>query len=138
ARVAGEGDLPPRPRWPQNLLGPHGAAVRKLHGLATLEPPERRAPRDAEAVRLVEVEAAGPCTLAQHVAVRREAVLDCKGLDPIVGALDSISRGELDQGQVVAPPPEHAPQNPEELVEPRRAVDGERHLAATEGEGLQH
>jgi hypothetical protein len=61
ARVAGERDLPPRPRRAENLLGAHGAAAGKLDGLAALELPEEGAFRDAETLRLVQVETARPC-----------------------------------------------------------------------------
>src|SRR6185436_15185596 len=73
-RVAGERDLPPRPRGAENLLGADRAPAGQLDGLAALELPEEGAFRDTETLRLVQVEAARPCVFDQDVSVRRDAV----------------------------------------------------------------
>jgi putative nucleotidyltransferase with HDIG domain len=137
-RVAGQCHLPPGPRGPEDLLGAHGASVGKLDGLAALEPPEERAFRNAEALRFLEVETARPRFLDQHVAVRRDAVLHRESLDPVVRPLHPLTRCELDEGQLVAQPAEDAPEDPEQVVEPGWAEDGQRHIAAAKGERLQH
>ncbi len=137
-RVAREDDLSSGPRRSEHLLGIHRGAVGKLDRLAALKPAEERPFRDLEPLRRLEVEAARACLLDEHVPVRREAVLDRERLDPVVLPRDAVARPKLDEGQLVAQPPEHAPQDPEEIGEPGRAVDGQRHLAAPEREGLQH
>jgi putative nucleotidyltransferase with HDIG domain len=137
-RVPGEDDLPPGPGWTEHLFRAHRGPIGKLDGLAALQPPEERPLRDAETLRLLEVEAAGARLLDERVPVRRQTVLDGERLDPVVLPHDALARLQLDEGQLVAEPPEDAPQDPEEIVEPRRAVDGQRHLTASEGECLQH
>ena len=138
ARIAGEDDLPARARGPEHLLGAHAASVRKLDGLPTLELSEEWALRDAERARRLEIEAARARVLDDAVAIGPDAVLDREGEDPVIAALERISRGELLQVDVIGELPEDAPQDAEELDEARRPVDLERQLASPEGERLQH
>jgi len=99
---------------------------------------EERALRNSEATGLHEVEAAGTRLLDERVSVCREAVLDRERLDPVVGTLDRLARAELDEGELVAQASEHALQDPEEIDEARRPVDGQRNLAPAQGKRLQH
>ena len=117
-RIAGEDDLPPGPRGTENLPGFHRGPARKLDRLAALQASEERSFRYAETLRLLEVEATRARLLDQRVPVRGQAVLDGERFDPIVLARDALSRLQLDEGQLVAEPPEDAPQDPEEIVEP--------------------
>ena len=123
---------------PSTCSGFHRGSARKLDRLAALQASEERSLRDAETLRLLEVEATRARLLDQRVPVRGQAVLDGERFDPIVLARDALSRLQLDEGQLVAEPPEDAPQNPEEIVEPRGAVHGQRHLPAPERKRLQH
>jgi hypothetical protein len=138
ARVAGEDDLPPGPRRAENLLGAHCRAVGQLQALAALQATKKRALGHAATSSFVEVEAPWTRFLDKCVAVRRHAVLDLERLDSVVAPIDAVSRAELDQRELVAEPAEHAPEDPEEIVEPRWAVDRERHLAPAQSERLQH
>src|SRR6185295_3539127 len=61
-----------------------------------------------------------------------------KRLDPIVLPVEAVPRLELLQRELVAETAEDAPKNAEELLEARRPVDGQGHLAPSEGKGLQH
>ena len=63
-RVAGEHDLPPRPRLAEHVVRRHGAAVRHRHLLPGLQLPARGAVGDAERVGGGDVEPAGPLRLA--------------------------------------------------------------------------
>ena len=117
---------------PSTCSGFHRSAVGKLDRLAALQASEERSFRDAETLRLLEVEAARARLLDERVPVRRQAVLDGERLDPVVVPRDALSRLQLDERELVAEPPEDAPQDPEEIVEPRGPVDGQRHLAAPE------
>ena len=137
-RIASEDDLPARARGPKHLLGTHAASVRKLDGLPTLELSEKWALRNAERAGRLEIEAARPRVLDDAVAVRTDAVLDHEGEDPVIAALERISRRELLQVDVVGKLPEDPPQDAEELDEARRPVDLERQLASPERERLQH
>ena len=117
--VPGEDDLPPGPGRTEHLFGFHRSPVGKLDRLAALQASEERPLRDAETLRLLEVEAPRARLLDERVPVRRQAVLDCERLDPVVLPRDALARLQLDEGQLVAEPPEDAPQDPEEIVEPR-------------------
>ena len=136
--VAGEDNLSPDPRWTEHLFSVHRRPVGKLDRLAALQASEERSLRDSETLCLLEVEAARARLLDQCVPVRRQAVLDRERLDSVIVPHDALARSQFDERQLVAQPPEDAPQNPEEIVEPWRSVHGQRHLAASEREGLQH
>ena len=110
----------PGPRWTEHLLGSHRGPVRQLDGLAALQASEERPLRDAETLRVLEVEATRARLLDERVPVRRQAVLDRERFDPVVLPRDALARPQLDEGQFVAQPPEDAPQDPEEIVEARR------------------
>jgi hypothetical protein len=137
-RVPGEDDLPAGSRRAENMLRAHRLPVGKLDHIAALQASEERTFRDAEGLRGVEVEAAGPGVLHERVAVRRQPVLDRECLDPVVLPVEAVPGAELLQRELVAEPSEDAPENAEELFEARRPVDGQGHLAPSESEGLQH
>jgi hypothetical protein len=137
-RVAGEDDLPARARGSEYLLGTHAASLWEVDGLAALEPSEERALRDAQRARGFEVEATRPRVLDDAVAVGPDTVLDCEGEDPVIAALERVSRRELLQVDVVGELPEDPAQDAEELDEARGPVHLERQLAPPEREGLQH
>jgi hypothetical protein len=111
-------------------------------GSATVSPalqaPEERPLGHAEGLRPFEVEAPGPRFLDERISVRRHAVLHGERLDPVVVPADPVTRPELFQRELIAEPSEDASEDAEELVEPGRAVHGERHLAAPKRERLQH
>ena len=138
ARVSGKNDLPAGPREAEHLLRAHGSAVGELHRLPRLETSEQRAFRDAEAFRGLEVEPARAGLLDERVAVGRDAVLHGERLDPVVVPPHDVSRSQLDERELVAQAPEHPAQDPEELLQARGPVDGQRHFAPPEGERLQH
>jgi hypothetical protein len=137
-RVPGQNDLSAGSRRAENLLRAHRFPVGKLDSIAALQAPEERTFRDAESLRSVEVEAAGPGVLHERIAVRRQPMLDCKRFDPVVLPVEAVPGPELLQRELVAEASEHAPENSEELPEARRPVDGQGHLAPSKGEGLQH
>src|SRR5919199_2695287 len=120
SRIAGEDDLSPRPRRAEHLLWRDRAALRKGNGLAGLEAAEERPSRDAQAACPVEVEAARARVLDEAVAVRRDAVLDREGEDPVIRPLDPLARTKLSELDVVGQLPEDPAQDAEEVDEPRR------------------
>jgi hypothetical protein len=136
--VAGDDDLSSRARRAEHLFGRHRAALRKPNRLARLQTSEERPLRDAELQRLVDVEAARPRLLDEAVPIRSDAVLHREGEDPVVGALDPLSRPELSQLDVVRQLPEDPAEDAEEVDEPRRAVDGQRSVATAERERFEH
>ena len=138
ARVSCKNNLPAGPRRAKHLLWAHGRAVGQLHRLPGLEAPEKWALRDPEPFRGLEVEPARARLLDECVAVGGDAVLHGERLDPVVVPPHGVSRHQLDERELVAQAAKHATQDPEELLQPRRAVDGQRDLAPPEGERLQH
>jgi hypothetical protein len=136
--VAREDELAPGPRRAEHLLGSHPVSVRKLDGLAALQPTEERALRNAERLRGLEVEATRPRVLDDAVTVRSDPVLDREGEDAVIAALQGVARGELAQLDVVGELSEDPAQHSEEVDEARRPVDGQRQLAAPKRKRLQH
>ena len=53
-------------------------------------------------------------------------------------ALQDVAGLQLDELERVGQLPEDPPQRGEQLLQPRRPVDGQRQLAAAQREGLQH
>src|ERR687892_317567 len=137
-RVAGEDDLAPRSRGPQDLLGRDSGPVGQLDRLAALEPAEERSLLDAEGGGGGHVEAPGARSLDEGVAVRRDPVRDLEDDDAVVAAVAAVPRPQLDEFELVGELPEDPPQRAEEVDQPARAVDRERELAAAERERLQH
>jgi hypothetical protein len=137
-RVAGEHDLAPGPRRAEHLLSAHRRAVGKLHSLSTLQATEERPLGDTEAPCLLEVESSRTRLLDERIAICRDPMLDLERLDPIVAPIDAVAGAKLHQRKLIAQPPENSPEDPEELVQPGRAVDRERHFASPQGERLQH
>ena len=129
-RIACEDDFASGPRRAENLLGTDLAAVGQRDRLALLEPPVEGARRHAERARALDVEAPGTQRLDERIAVRRDAVLDTEGGDPIVGSLEHVSLRELDQLELVGQLPEDAAKGPEQVDEPGRPVDGQGRLPA--------
>ena len=138
ASVAGEDDLAPGPRRAENLLGAHRRAAGQLDALAALQATKKRPLGHTQTSSFVEAEAPWAPLLDECVAVRRHAVLDLERLDSVVAPTDPVSGAELDQRELVAEPAEHAPEDPEKIVEPGWAVHRERHLAPAQSERLQH
>jgi hypothetical protein len=137
-RVACEHDLPPRPRWTEDLMGPNRAPIRELDRLAGLQTAKQGSLGNAEACRGLDVEPTGSRALDEGVAVGGDAVLDVKHADGVVAAVQRLARPQLDELELVRELPEHAPESPEEVDEPRRPVDRERRGATAERERLQH
>jgi hypothetical protein len=104
--VPREHDLASRPRRPQHVLRAHHAPLPQLDRLARLEPSEERALRDAERQRALDVEAPWPWALDERVTVRRDAVLDLEGSDPVVAPLDGVARNEFHEVDLVGQLPE--------------------------------
>ncbi len=134
--VAREDDPPPAPRLAEHVGGPHDRAVGERHVLPALERAEERARRDAEPRRSLDVEAARPLLLDERVADRRGAVVDLNRLDRVVAALDPLAGAELDEPVRVRELAEDPRERAEEVLEPARAVDGQRRLAPAERERL--
>jgi putative nucleotidyltransferase with HDIG domain len=137
-RVAGDHDLAAGPGRSQHLRGLNLAAVAGRDRFAGLQPPEQRPLRHAERPGGLDVEAAGPLGLGERIAVRVHAVLDLESPDPVVAPVELVAGAELDEVEVVRQLPEDAPQSAEEVGEPGRPIDDERHLPASERERLQH
>ena len=58
--------------------------------------------------------------------------------DPVAVALERLAGTHLDELERVGDPAEHAAEVVEQLAQPRRPVDGERHLPSAERERLQN
>src|SRR3954452_9498258 len=106
--------------------------------LAALEAAEVRAGRDPEALGELGVEAPGPRVLDEGVRERRAAVARVDRVDLVAAALDHLARLELDDVQRVAQPPVDDAHELHDLAQRRGAVDGQRDLAVTEVERLEH
>ena len=91
-RIAGDDHLATRAGRPEHLLGLHLSAVRPRDRLAGLEAAEERALRHAERARRLDVEAARPLGFEERVPVGVHAVLDLKGLDSVVAAVERVAR----------------------------------------------
>jgi hypothetical protein len=124
AGISGQNDLAPRPRRAQHLVGDDRLTRGDVHRLAGLQSPEERPLGDAEGAGSLDVEASRAGILGEAVAVRGDAVLDRKGEDPIVAALDTLAWTELAQLDLVRQLPEDPLQDREEVDEAGRAVDG--------------
>ena len=96
--VAGEHELPPRPRLTENIRRSHGSAGVDRHLLPGLQPSACRAVRDAELVGGRDIETAGPFGLDDRVADRLGAVLDGERLDGVLVPLEPLPRLELHDG----------------------------------------
>ena len=138
ARIPGQDDFAPSPRWAQHLFGHHGAAPGHVNRLTGLQASEERPLGDAEGAGGLDVEAPRPGILGEAVAVRGDAVLDREGEDPVVATVASFARAQLAEVDLVRQLSEDPPQDCEEVDEAGRPVDGERHLAPAKREGLQH
>ena len=110
----------------------------EAHALAALEHAALRAVRHPEGRRDVDVEAARARVLDERVADRRHTVVDGERLDPVPVPLEHGAGLELHGRERIRQPSEDAPKRREELVEARRSVDRQRHLAAPQRERLQH
>ena len=106
--------------------------------LAALQLPALGAVGHAERIGGLDVEPARPLVLDERVADRGNAVLDREDEQLVAVALERRARAQLLQLEPVRQPPEDAAQVAEEVAEPRRPVDRERHVAIAERERLQH
>ena len=116
----------------------NGLAAREHDGLPALELAALPAGRHAERVGDGDVEAAGTLRLGDQVADRLRAVVDRERADLVVAAVEHVAGAELDGLDRVGEAAEDPPKRAEQVAEARRAVERQRHLAAAEGERLQH
>ena len=123
---------------PEHVVGRDDATVRQRHALAALERATLTAVGNAEPIGGIDVEAPRARRLDDRVAQRRHAVIDGERLDRVTVALQPLPRVELDRRDLVRQPTEDPPQRAEQLVEPFRSVDRQRHLAAAQCERLEH
>ena len=112
--------------------------VRKGHVLASLEPTALASVGNAEARRFLDVEPSRPRFLDQPVADGGDTVVDGEAVDRVAVSLQPGPWLELHGCDGVGETPEDPLERREELVEPTRAVDRERKLAAAERERLEH
>ena len=106
--------------------------------IAALQHPPLGPRRDAQGVGGLDVEAPGPRLLDERPADGRHPVADRKRLEPVSWPREDLARLDLDELQRIVEPAEDAAESPEQLVQPGRPVDGQRQLAAAEGERLEH
>ena len=115
AGVAGDHDRPPGAALPDDLLRrdrPGGA----LDRLTALQGGEGRPFGDAEGLRRLEVEAAGPLVLDQRVAAGTDAVLDLEGADLGVLERHHVAGLEFDQVEPEADPPDQPAERLEQVL----------------------
>ena len=136
--VAGEHDLPPRSRRAEHLHRDDLRPVREGHRLAPLEETPLTSVGDPECVRGVHVEAPGTLALHERIPDRGHAVVDGERLQPVPVALECVARLKLDGFECIRQPPEDPAERGEEVAQPARAVDGDRQLAPSERERLEH
>ena len=137
--VAGQHDLAARSSRAEHRVGGDHPAVASVIGSPPWSNPTLPAGRDAERVRGVDVEAAGPLVLDERVADRGDAVIDGERLDAVLAALERLPRLELDELERVREPPEERPQLREQVLQPLRPVHRERRLVpAAQRKRLQH
>jgi hypothetical protein len=129
AGISGQNDLASGPRRAQHLVGDDRPTGGDVDGLAGLQAPEERPLGNAEGAGGLDVEAPRAGILGEAVAVRGDAVLDRKGEDPKVAAVDAFAGAQLAQLDLVRQLSEDPPQDREEVDEAGRPVDGEGHLA---------
>ena len=103
-----------------------------------MQAPEVGARAHAELERAALVEAPEPLVLHERVPVRAHAVVGLEGRDSEPVAPELLVGLELHEPEVERDPPDERAQRLEERLQARRAVHGERALAAAERECLQH
>ena len=135
--VAGEDDPPPAPSGRRARR----RAARPLPSGSVTSSPRWSAPKSGpdgtpEPRRGLDVEAARALLLDERVADRRGAVVDLNRLDRVVAALDLLAGAELDEPVRVRELAEDPRERAEEILEPARAVHGQRRLAPAERERL--
>jgi len=130
--------LRPGPRRAEHLVGRDHAVVIQSHRLTGLEQAALRARGDTERIGCLDVEATRPRMLDQREPKRLHPVRDREGDEVVVAALEHVAGSQLGQLELIGQLPEDPAQRAEEVLQPRRPVDRQRHLAAAQREGLQH
>ncbi len=134
--IPGDHDLA-APAWlAHHLLGAN-LAVCARHGLAGLKPAEVGPGLDAQPRRQLGVEAPRPLVLDQRVAVGADLMLDREAAHLVALVANRGALVELDQLDLVRDPADDSAEGLEQRLQPGRAHDPQRALAALEVVGLQ-
>src|SRR5438309_1963188 len=84
------------------------------------------------------VELARPLVFVEDVGVRRAAMRDWDGGDPVTVAVELLAGLQLDEVELIADSARRPLRQRDQLAQARRAVNRERALARPQVEGLQH